>query len=91
MSRAASNGGNDSIPIDPAARASWIADSMSSTTHSNYVDTVKGMLAYASDSHNDKAIAIDNELLNVMSENQSPAVSASVTPAAAGGIISTTA
>jgi hypothetical protein len=87
----ASNGGNDSIPIDPTKQATWIADSLSSTTHSNYVDTVKGMLAYASYSHNDKAVATDNELLTVMAENQSTAGFASVPPAAAGGIISTTA
>jgi hypothetical protein len=87
----ASNGGNDSIPIDPAKQATWTADSLSSTTHSNYVDTVKGMLADAVYAHNAQAVTTDNELLTAMSENQSPAVSASVTPAATGGIISTTA
>jgi hypothetical protein len=87
----ASNGGNDSIPIDPTKRVTWIADSLSSTTHSNYVDTVKGMLADAVYSHNTKGAATDTELLQAMAKYQSGGTSTNVTPAAAGEIISTTA
>jgi hypothetical protein len=87
----ASNGGNDSIPIDPTKQATWTADSLSSTTHSNYVDTVNGMLAYASYSQNNKAVATDNELLAAMAENQSNAASSTANQSTIGGIISTTA
>jgi hypothetical protein len=87
----ASNGGNDSIPIDPTKQATWTVDSLNSTTHSNYVDMVKGMLAYNSYSHNDRAVANDNELLTAMTESQSVSGSPVDNPSPIGGIVSTTA
>jgi hypothetical protein len=87
----ASNGGNDSIPIDPTKQAAWTADSLSNTTHSNYVDTVNGMLAYASYSHNDKAVATDNDLLTAMTKSQSTTGSSTANQSTIGGSISTTA
>jgi hypothetical protein len=75
---------------DPAAQASMIAGHLSSTTPSNFEDTFKGFIAYDNSYNNTKEAALDTEVLQDMQKYSSNAGSASVTPAAAGGIISKT-
>jgi hypothetical protein len=76
---------------DPVAQASMVAARLSSTTPSNFEDTFKGLIADENYFHETKAAAIDTEVLQDMEKYSSNAGSASVTPPAAGGIISTTA
>jgi hypothetical protein len=68
-----------------------VAARLSSTTPSNFEDTFKGFIAYDNSYNNTKQAAIDTEVLQDMVKYSSNAGSASVTPAATGGIISTTA
>jgi hypothetical protein len=75
---------------DPAAQATWVADHLSSTTPSNFEDTFKGFISSDNYFHNTKEAALDTEVLQDMEKYSSDAGSASVTPAATGGIISTT-
>ena len=76
---------------DPAAQASMEAARLSSTTPSNFEDTFKGFIAYDNSYNNTKEAALDTEVLQDMEKYSSNAGSASVTPAANGAIISTTA
>jgi hypothetical protein len=74
---------------DPAAQASMIAGHLSSTTPLNFVDTFKNYVAYDNSYHNTKEAALDTEVLQDMEKYSSNAGSSSVTPGAAGAIIST--
>jgi len=76
---------------DPVAQAKMVAARMSSTTPSNYEDTFKGYIADDNYFHSTKEAALDTEVLQDMEKYSSNAGSASVTPAANGAIISTTA
>jgi hypothetical protein len=77
--------------VDPAAQAAWIAGHLSDPTPSNLEDTFKGYIAYDNSTHNTKAAALNTEVLQDMEKYSSDAGSATVTSAAAGGIISATA
>jgi len=76
---------------DPVAEASMVAARLSSTTPSNFEDTFKGYIAYDNSTHNTKAAALNTEVLQDMEKYSSDAGSATVTPAANGGLISTAA
>jgi hypothetical protein len=76
---------------DPAAQATWVADHLSSTTPSNFENTFKGFITSDNYFHNTKEAVLDTEVLRDMEKYSSDAGSANVTPAAAGGILSTAA
>jgi hypothetical protein len=76
---------------DPVAQANMVDARLSSTTPSNFEDTFKGFIAYDNSYNNTQEAALDTEVLQDMEKYSSNAGSATVTPAANGGLISTAA
>jgi hypothetical protein len=76
---------------DPTAQASMEAARLSSTTTSNYIDTIKTALASDNYFNATKEAAIDSNLLADMETYQSTGTSSTATQSRTGGIISTTA
>ena len=91
LMRTASNGGNDSIPSNPGSLSTWVADSLSSSSTSDFIKTTQSFLSYDNYTHNAKAATIDGALLQDLESYQSTTDSSMASSSTIGRNISTTA
>lgn len=87
----ASNGGNDSIPSSPGSLATWVADSLSSSSTSDFIKTTQSFLSYDNYTHKAKAATIEGALLQYLESYQSTTDSSMASSSTIGGNIPTTA